>query len=60
MRHLITLALFLGAVFAYLFGLGPLVFGASLLGWALVLAGLALEIAFWRRLSGMSKTAADR
>ena len=58
MRQLITLALFLGAAFAYLFGLGPLVFGAPVLGWVLLLTGLAFEIAFWRRLSGKSKSAA--
>ncbi len=51
MRHLITLALFIGAAFAYLFGLGPVVLGAPVLGWVLLLTGLTFEIAFWRRLS---------
>jgi len=60
MRHLITLALFLGAVFAYFLGWGPLVFGAPVLGWVLVLAGLSFEIAFWRRLSGKNRPAAGR
>jgi hypothetical protein len=60
MRHLITLAFFLGAAFAYFLGFGPLVFGAPVLGWVLVLAGLSIEIAFWRHLSGKRKTVAER
>lgn len=50
MRHLITLAIFLAAVAAYAFGVGPLFFGTPLVGTALVLAGVLLELAFWLRL----------
>ena len=48
MRHLITLAIFLAAVAAY--ALGPLFFGAPLVGSVLVLAGVLFELAFWLRL----------
>ena len=50
MRHLITFAIFLAAVTAYAFGIGPLFFGTPLVGSALVLAGVLLELAFWLRL----------
>jgi len=50
MRHLITLAIFLAAVAAYALGLGPLFFGAPLVGSVLVLAGVLFELAFWLRL----------
>jgi hypothetical protein len=50
MRHLITFATFLAAVAAYVSGIGPLFFGAPLVGTALVLAGVLLELAFWLRL----------
>lgn len=49
MRYLITFAIFLAAVAAYGFGLGPLFFGAPLLGTMLVLAGVLFELAFWLR-----------
>jgi hypothetical protein len=50
MRHLITFAIFLAAVAAYAFGVGPLFFGTPLAGSVLVLAGVLLELAFWLRL----------
>lgn len=50
MRHLTTFAIVLAAIAAYAFGVGPLFFGAPLLGTALVLAGVLLELAFWLRL----------
>ena len=50
MRHLATLGFFLGAAVAYMFGIGPLFFGAPLLGSVLVLAGIVCEVIFWRRL----------
>ena len=50
MRHLITLCFFLAAATAYFVGVGPLFFGAPILGWVLILAGISFEIAFWRRL----------
>lgn len=50
MRHLITFAILLAAVTAYVSGVGPLFFGAPLIGTALVLAGVFLELAFWLRL----------
>ncbi|WP_108470785.1 glycosyl transferase family 39 [Rhodanobacter thiooxydans] len=50
MRHLITFAIFLAAVAAYALGLGPLFFGAPLVGSVLVLAGVLFELAFWLRL----------
>lgn len=49
MRHLITFAIFLAAVAAYVFGVGPLFFGTPLVGTLLVLAGVLLELAFWLR-----------
>ena len=50
MRHLITLAIFLAAVAAYVSGAGPLFFSTPLVGAVLVLAGVLLELAFWLRL----------
>jgi hypothetical protein len=50
MRHLVTLVFFLAASVAYVFGIGPLFFGAPLVGWVLVLAGFACELVFWYRL----------
>ena len=50
MRHLITFAIFLAAVAAYSLGLGPLFFGAPLVGSVLMLAGVLFELAFWLRL----------
>lgn len=50
MRHLTTFALFLAAIAAYAFGIGPLYFGAPLVGSVLVLAGVLFELAFWLRL----------
>ncbi len=49
MRYLITFAIFLAAVAAYGLGLGPLFFGAPLLGTMLILAGVLFELAFWLR-----------
>jgi hypothetical protein len=50
MRYLITLTFLLAAVVAYFFGIGPLFFGAPLVGTVLVLAGVLFELAFWLRL----------
>lgn len=50
MRHLITFAIFLAAVAAHALGLGPLFFGAPLVGSTLMLAGVLFELAFWLRL----------
>jgi len=50
MRHLITFAIFLAAVAACVFGVGPLFFGTPLVGTVLVLAGVLLELAFWLRI----------
>lgn len=50
MRHLINFAIFLAAVAAYVFGVGPLFFGTPLVGSALVFAGVLLELTFWLRL----------
>ena len=50
MRHLITFTIFLAAVAAYALGLGPLFFGAPLVGSVLMLAGVLFELAFWLRL----------
>jgi len=55
MRHLISFAFFIAAAVAFFFGVGPLFFGPRLLGWALVLAGLACEVVFWRRVLQKSK-----
>lgn len=49
MRHLITVALMVAALLAYAAGLGPLFFGAPVVGSVLVLAALILEVAAWRR-----------
>jgi len=50
MRHLIIFAIFLAAIAAYVFGVGPLFFGTPLIGTVLVLAGVLLELAFWLRI----------
>jgi len=50
MRHLTTFAIFLAAVAAYVFGVGPLFFGIPLVGSVLVIAGVLLELVFWLRL----------
>lgn len=50
MRYLISTVFFAAAALAYVFGIGPAFFGAPLLGSALLLIGLALEVSFWRRL----------
>ena len=50
MRHLITFAIFLAAVAAYAYGIGPLFFGMPLVGAVLMLAGGLFELAFWLRL----------
>jgi hypothetical protein len=49
MRHLITFAILLAAVAAYVFGIGPLFFGTPLVGTVLVLVGVFFELAFWLR-----------
>lgn len=62
MRYLISTVLSSAAVLAYVFGPRPALFGAPLLGSALLLIGLALEITTWCRLlrvpSGSSSGAA--
>lgn len=50
MRYLTSTMFFAAAALAYVFGIGPALFGAPLLGSALLLLGLVLEITFWRRL----------
>jgi hypothetical protein len=50
MRYLTSTIFFAAAALAYVFGIGPSFFGAPLLGSALLLLGLGLEITFWRRL----------
>ncbi|KZC40569.1 MULTISPECIES: hypothetical protein [Rhodanobacter] len=59
MRHLITFAIFLAAIAAYAIGLGPLYFGAPLVGSVLVLAGVLFELAFWLRLFRKTPTASS-
>jgi hypothetical protein len=49
MKHLVTLALFLGAIGFYLVGVGPFFFGAPVIGGLLLLCGLALELSAWHR-----------
>lgn len=49
MRQLITFLLLIAAVAAYTTGFGPLFFGAPLIGYVLVAAGLILEVTVWRR-----------
>jgi hypothetical protein len=50
MRHLISLALLLGALVAAVAGVGPFFFGAPIIGGALLLLAVVLEISFWRHL----------
>lgn len=50
MRHLIGIAFLVVAGAAYVFGVGPLFFGAPLMGVVLLLIGAGFEIGFWRRL----------
>jgi membrane protein implicated in regulation of membrane protease activity len=49
MKHLISLALLLGAVVAYAAGVGPFFFGSPVIGGVLLAAALVLEVFFWRR-----------
>jgi len=49
MKHLIGLALLLGAVIAYAAGVGPFFFGSPVIGGVLLAAALVLEVSFWRR-----------
>lgn len=49
MKHLISLALFLGAALAYATGVGPFFFGSPVMGGALLAAAFILEAFFWRR-----------
>lgn len=50
MRYLTSTVFFVAAAVAYIFGIGPAFFGAPLLGSALLVLGLGLEISFWRQL----------
>jgi hypothetical protein len=43
--------LFIAAGFAYVGGHGPLFFGAPLIGWLLVAAGVLLEFTAWWRIT---------
>lgn len=49
MRHVISIVLIVGAFLAGSTGWGPLYFGAPVIGMALLLAALGLEVLFWRR-----------
>jgi FtsH-binding integral membrane protein len=60
LRHLVTLGLLFAAAIAYFFGIGPLFFGAPLLGWVLVLTGLVCELVFWYRLRHSGKPVSIR
>ena len=50
MHHLISIAFLVVAGAAYVFGVGPLFFGAPLVGGVLMLIGAGFAIGFWRRL----------
>jgi hypothetical protein len=50
MRQWISFALLVAGAGVFALGLGPAFFGEPLLGVPLLLAGLGLEIASWRRL----------
>ena len=50
MRHLITVALLVGAVIVYALAQGPLFFGAPVVGGLLLLCAAVLELSFWHRL----------
>jgi hypothetical protein len=52
MRHLLALALFAAAIAVYLLSVGPLFFGAPILGWVLFGAGAVLEYLAFRKNSG--------
>jgi hypothetical protein len=58
MRHLISIALLIVGAAACAVGFGPLFFGQPLLGGALLLAGLCLEMGFWLRLLRARRPAA--
>ena len=60
MRHRATLGFFLAVAIAYFLGIGPLFFGAPLLGWVLVLAGFGCELVFWHRLRNSFKAASTQ
>ncbi|MEP7186730.1 MAG: glycosyl transferase family 39 [Rhodanobacter sp.] len=59
MRYLTSTVCFAAAALAYVLGIGPAFFGAPLLGSALLLLGLGLEIAFWRRLRRSGSTSSS-
>ena len=59
-KHLLSLALIVSATVAYVAASGPLFFGAPLLGALLLLAGMALEVGFWRRLRRVRVARAPR
>ena len=58
MRHLVAFAVLLAALAAYAYSVGPLFFGAPVLGWVLFLVAAALEWWAWRRLRTDTKAAA--
>lgn len=59
-KHLLSLGLIVSATAAYIAASGPLFFGAPLLGALLLLAGMALEVGFWRRLRRVRVARAPR
>jgi hypothetical protein len=50
MKHLISFALLAGAAIAYAGGMGPFFFGSPVLGGALLVGAVALELSFWLRI----------
>ena len=49
MKHLISLALLVGAMAAYAAGIGPFFFGSPVIGGVLLAGALVLEVSLWRR-----------
>ncbi len=49
MRHFVTLLFLTGAILAWVAGIGPLFFGAPVVGSLLVAAAVACEFVFWWR-----------
>lgn len=47
MRHVISIALIVGAILAAAAAWGPLYFGAPVFGVSLLLAAVSLELLFW-------------
>ena len=51
MRHFVTLLFFCAAALGYTAGYGPLFFGAPLLGWVFLAAGVTVEFVAARRVA---------